>query len=101
MLCDCGDALYLVREPNNPADPNAIRVFRVVCTDEPDEPRVGEQLGYLSRELAEELAPKMYKDGFVFMAHILQVTGGENGRSFGLNIQVEEYRPASRKDRTA
>src|SRR5947209_2653388 len=55
--CRCGDALFLQREPNNPVDANAIRVRRIVCTDVDDKPRLGEQLGYLSRGLAEDLAP--------------------------------------------
>jgi hypothetical protein len=90
--CKCGDALFLEREPNNPVDVNAIRVRRIVCTDKP---RLGEQLGYLSRELAEDLAPRMDKHGFVLFAQIIQVTGGENGESLGVNIQIEEYEPAA------
>jgi hypothetical protein len=79
-------------EPNNPVDPNAIVVRRVVCSDVPDKPRLGEQLGYLSRELAEKLAPQM-DNGNVLFAWIKTVTGGEDGRSLGVNIQIEEYRP--------
>lgn len=90
--CQSGDALYLVREPNNPVDCNAIQVRRVVCSDVPDKPRLGEQLGYLSRDLAAELAPRM-DEGLVLMARIVGVTGGEDGCSLGVNIQVEEYRP--------
>jgi HIRAN domain len=90
--CHSGDALYLVREPNNPADRNAIQVKRLISSDVPDKPRQGELLGYLSRDLAERLAPQM-DDGFVLMARITEVTGGEDRRSLGVNIQVEEYRP--------
>jgi hypothetical protein len=86
--CQSGDALFLEREPNNPVDANAIRVRRIVC---PDKPRLGEQLGYLSREPAEDLAPGMDKHGVVLFAKIIEVTGGENGESLGVNIQVEEY----------
>jgi HIRAN domain len=90
--CHSGDALYLEREPNNPADRNAIQVKRVICSDVPDKPRQGEPLGYLSRDLAERFAPQM-DEGFVLMAaRITEVTGGEDGRSLGVNIQVEEYR---------
>jgi hypothetical protein len=92
--CNCGDALFLEREPNNPVDENAIRVRRIVSTDIPDKPRLAEQLGYLSRDLAAELAPKMDRQGFVLMAMIREITGGEDGRSLGVNIQLEEYRPA-------
>jgi hypothetical protein len=93
-FCRCGDALYLIREPNNPVDSNAIQVRRIVYSDVPDKPRLREQLGYVSRELAEKLAPKMDGDGFVLIAWIMNVTGGEDGESLGVNIQIEEYRPA-------
>jgi len=95
QCCGSGDALYLDREPNNPVDRNAIRVRRIVCTDVPDRPRLAEQLGYLSRELAEDLAPRMDKHGHVLLAKILEVTGGEN--ALGVNIQIEEYKPAKPK----
>src|SRR3989442_13685959 len=49
--CQCG--LFLVREPNNPVDRNAIQVKRIVYSDVPDKPRLREQIGYVSRELAE------------------------------------------------
>jgi hypothetical protein len=93
--CRCGDALYLAREPNNAVDPNAIQVRRIVCCDLPERKyRLGEQLGYLSRELAEEIAPNMDGHGFILMAKILNVTGEEYGHSLGVNIEVEEYKPA-------
>jgi hypothetical protein len=99
--CSSGDALYLTREPNNPSDRNAIQVYRIVYSDVPDKPKLAEQLGYLSRELAEELAPKMDERGSVLMAKITEVTGGEDYKSFGVNIEVEEYKPAHAKtDRT-
>jgi HIRAN domain len=96
--CQSGDAVYFAREKNNPVDRNAIQVRRVVCSDVPDKPRLGEQLGYLSRELAEELAPDMDKRGFVLMGRILNVTGGHDHESFGVNIQVEQYMPVKESD---
>jgi hypothetical protein len=96
--CQSGDALYFPREPKNPVDPNAIQVRRVVCSDDPDHPRLGEQLGYLSRELAEELAPDMDRRGFILMGRILNVTGGHDHESFGVNIQVEQYMPVKESD---
>jgi hypothetical protein len=92
--CRKGDALCLVREPRNPVDPDAIQILRIVCPDDPEKPQRGEQLGYLSRELAGELAPRMDHDGFVLMAQIINVTGGESSRSLGINIEVVMYRPA-------
>jgi hypothetical protein len=97
--CRCGDALYLVREPNNPVDRNAIQVRRIVYSDVPDKPRLREQIGYVSRELAEELAPKMDDDGFVLFGWIMNLTGGEDGESLGVNIQIEEYRLAQHPSR--
>ena len=95
LWCQPGDALYFAREPRNQFDRNAIQVRRVVCSGDPSHPRLGEQLGYLSRELAEELAPTMDKQGFVLMGKIVNVTGGHDGESYGVNIQVEEYMPVS------
>ena len=93
--CRCGDALFLVREPNNPVDHNAIQVRRVVYSAVPDQPRLGEQLGYVSHELAEELAFRMDHFGHVLFAKILNLTGGgEDGEDFGVNIEVDEYEPA-------
>jgi len=93
--CNSGDALCLEREPNNPFDHNAIKVRRSVYSNVPeDKPRPGELIGYVSRELAEDLARKVDHDGFVLMAWIKNVTGGEDKKSFGVNIQIEEYRPA-------
>jgi hypothetical protein len=92
--CGCGDALYLARERGNPVHANAIQVLRVVCPDGPDDPHVGEQLGYVSHELADDLAPDMDEHGFVLLAKILEVTGAEDGHSLGVNIQIEAYRPA-------
>ena len=94
--CHSGDALFLVREPNNLVDPNAILVRRIVYADDQDKKRLGEQLGYVSRELAEDLAPKMDRDGFVLMAWIMNVSGSEDEETLGVNIQIEEYRPAKR-----
>jgi HIRAN domain len=94
--CKTGDALLLVREPNNPFDSNAIQVRRLLEFPEnvQQRHRLGEQIGYISRELAEDLAPRMDKEGFILFAWIMEVTGGEHGESLGVNIQIEKYRPA-------
>ena len=94
--CRSGDALCLVREPTNPVDPNAVQVLRIVCPDAPDKPQRGEQIGYISRELAEDLAPRMDNDGCVLMAEILEVTGSGDGEAVGVNIEIAVYEPASR-----
>lgn len=90
--CHPGDALYCVREPTNPVDPNAIQVRRVVRADMPDQVSVGEQIGYLSRELAEEFACRMDEDHFVLMAETLDITGAEYG-NLGVNIELSVYMP--------
>lgn len=94
QCCRSGDALYFVREPRNPVDGNAIQVRRVVCTDVADKPRLGEQLGYLSRNLAEEFAVRMDDDGWVMMAAILNISGEQYGESLGVNIEIAIYAPA-------
>jgi hypothetical protein len=91
--CHAGDALCFVREPTNPVDRNAIQIRRVVCSDMPDKPRIGEQLGYLSRELAEEFAPRIDAEGFVLMAEILEVSGGHEVENVGVNFVMSVYIP--------
>jgi len=46
--CEEGDPLTLEREPNNPQDPNAIKVLHE-----------GRHLGYIGREQAAGLAPAL------------------------------------------
>jgi hypothetical protein len=65
----------------------------MVCDDLPDNPQLGEQLGYLSRDLAQEFAPRMDDDGFVLIAEISNVTGGEDGENLGVNIEIAVYMP--------
>lgn len=75
--CSSGDPLVLKREPKNKYDRNAIAVFR--GTD---------QLGYLSKEVAGELA-KLMDTGKELTAEILEITGGEKGKpTLGCNIQI-------------
>lgn len=94
QCCRSGDALFFLREPQNPVDRNAIQVRRVVCTDVPDKPRLGEQLGYLSRDLAQKFATRMDVDGWIIMGEILNLAGGQDGEALGVNIKLAIYRPA-------
>ena len=71
-----GETLQLLREPNNPADANAI-----CCVTEN-----GTRLGYLSRRVAAQLAPLMDL-GAHYHAEVLQRTGGED-KLYGLNLLV-------------
>jgi hypothetical protein len=94
QCCGSGDALFFIREPRNPVDRNAIQARRVVCTDVADKPRLGEQVGYLSRDLAQEFATRIDDEGWILMAEILNVTGGEGGESLGVNVEIAAYMPA-------
>ena len=75
-----GEQLKLVRQPNNPYDPNAIAVFD----------SQGNQLGYIRRELAAEMAYKMDR-GIQYTAEVTEVTGGDPGMSFGANILITRH----------
>lgn len=85
--CRRGEKLILVREPDNPRDRNAVKVMR----------RGGflsgeQQLGYLSAEVAEEIAPLLDR-GERVEAEVTEVTGGGGGwfserKHFGVNIRI-------------
>jgi len=79
------DSLDLRREPDNEYDNNAIAVY----TD------TGEQIGYLSSEVAEELAPLM-DDGWEVKAVVKDITGDE-GKISGVNIEIEKIPPSQVK----
>jgi hypothetical protein len=70
----------LVREPDNPHDPNAIKVMiaRVVF------------LGYVPREIAAELAPLM-DGGTQFDAFFVNLNEHPDHRTVGLTIRIEEF----------
>jgi len=71
-----GETILLIREPNNPYDENAIAV----------KTRSGLSLGHISRESAFELAPRLDRLGHSLEGKVLAVTGGDKGRSYGVNI---------------
>ena len=74
-----GDPLDLVREPDNPHDPNALAV------------RYGRlQLGYVRREIAARLAPNV-DGGDRYRASVGSITGG-GARHVGVNIRVRRER---------
>jgi hypothetical protein len=75
--CKSGDILTLKREPENKYDRNAIAVFRDT-----------EQLGYLSKTNARELA-KLMDTGKKLTATISEITGGEQDKpTYGCNIKI-------------
>jgi hypothetical protein len=91
--CQVGDALSLIREVKNPMDRYAVQVRRCIA-GKPGNPRIGEQLGYLSAELAQDLAPHM-DFGSVILAKIVELTGDPSDGHVGVKIQIEEYRPTT------
>ncbi len=72
-----GNAVTLRREANNPHDPNAIALYYEE-----------QQIGYLKKELAQNLAP-VIDQGTVYQAVVSQVTGGD-GKNYGVNILVKK-----------
>jgi hypothetical protein len=78
--CRQGEQLTLRREPDNPQDPNAVAVFR----------ENGDQVGYLSASVAEQLAPLLDADAPI-TAEVSEVTSGTADRpSFGVNIRIHD-----------
>lgn len=77
-MMQVGEKVILRREPQNPHDGNAIRVER------PD----GTPIGYLSRDVASELAGSLDKAGGEADGTVCRVTGGTPNRpTRGLVIQ--------------
>jgi hypothetical protein len=74
-----GDPAHLVREPTNPHDRNAVAVLDVRHR----------QIGYLDRDLASELAPKM-DAGHPHPAQVVKLLHGES--SVGAVIQISTPR---------
>ncbi|MBA4370891.1 MAG: single-stranded-DNA-specific exonuclease RecJ [Coriobacteriaceae bacterium] len=72
-----GTPLRLDRQPENPHDACACALFA------PD----GEQVGFLNRRLAAVLAPVL-DAGVEYDVEVSEVTGGEEGRSLGVNVVV-------------
>ena len=87
--CSAGEQLTLIRQPDNPYDPNAIMICRF------------DDLGFLSKDIAADLAPLMDAGVVSVTATILDLTGGtQEKESTGLNIELEIERLDQRKART-
>jgi len=82
------ETLLLEREPDNPFGKNAIAVHAAPL----DEIDHDDKIGYISHELAEELAPLM-DSGHRITCMVLNKTGGGVGESFGVNIELTIYTP--------
>ncbi len=82
--CSVGERLLLVRSPTDPYDKGAIKVLRLN----------GEQLGFIPAHVSRGddptgLASRM-DCGDSFQCRIKDLTGGGEGRSLGVNIEVTE-----------
>lgn len=74
-----GERLTLERDRYNSYDSNAIKVINAS----------GEQIGFLSRDVAAQLAPKMDRGVFCY-AVCSAITGDNPGDNLGVNIRVIE-----------
>ena len=72
--------LHLEREPDNPYDTNAIAVFAS---------EYGDQVGYLSGKVAEELAPLMDR-GQLVTCQVAEITG-DYDQTKGVNVLITKY----------
>ena len=73
-----GEPLDLRRDHANPYDANAVAVWSL---------RQNRQLGFLNRDLAAEIAGAL-DAGAGYFVELADVTGGEEGRSYGVNVRV-------------
>lgn len=73
--CYEGQPLSLEHESDNPYDKNAIKVFFEF-----------DHIGYINKDIAKELASLV--DQQRAEAELCEITGGENGKSFGCNILI-------------
>lgn len=69
--------IFLIREPSNEHDPNAIAVYT----------EAGEKIGYLKRQLALALAARL-DAGEGYHAAITAITGGVEDHNYGCNIII-------------
>jgi hypothetical protein len=79
--CHVGERLRLVAEPDNPVDPNAIKVCR----------KNGAHLGYLTAHLAERMTQGQERLSD-FVVEISELTGGTRGKpTRGANLKFVRY----------
>lgn len=70
-----GSSLDFIRDPNNPYDSNAIRVYYG-----------NERIGYINRELAADVAPQI-DTGKVLSGCVSEITGGRDS-ALGCNVHI-------------
>ena len=75
-----GLELHLERKPDNAFDSDAIAVFAS---------KYGDQVGYLNKAVAEELAPLMDR-GQLVTCKVTEITG-DYGQTRGVHVQITKY----------
>ena len=85
--CKEDKELSLKREPNNTYDSNAIAIF--VKTKIFFFKSAKFQIGYVSADIAQQLAPYIDKGGIV-TSSIKNLTGGNKKKSYGVNILIRK-----------
>jgi len=78
--CHIGEELLLLREPDNPADKNAVKVVRLNS----------EQIGYIPAHVTASGLAKELDRGDKIRCRISDLTGGE-GLTRGVNIEVGDW----------
>ena len=73
-----GEDVTLERDPSNIHDKNAIKVIN----------KGGYQIGFISRDLAEKMAPNM-DNGIKYKAEVSAITGTNPGDNFGVNLLIK------------
>lgn len=78
------DDIYLMRDPFNPYDRNAIGVMN----------SRGESIGWIPRETAAYVAPRI-DGGTLYEVRINRILGGNDGLAYGVEIRLKEVATAS------
>src|SRR5450432_644542 len=78
--CTVGEELKLVRDPTNQFDRNAIKIFR----------KNAQQLGFIPAHVAASGLANEIDSGEFVSCVISNITGGGSGRSYGVNIWIEQ-----------
>lgn len=82
------EILVLRRDPLNEYDSSAIGVYA---------PRLDKQIGFLNKELASTLAPAI-DSGEEYLIALGSITGGDNGRSRGVNVELSRTQTAALRE---
>jgi hypothetical protein len=87
------NTLYLKREPFNPYGAHTIAVNIGAM----DTGSIEKKIGFLNSDLAAKLAPLM-DSGYLITCRVLQVTGGNEEKTYGVNIELEIFTPQELAD---